>query len=76
MNFRDTTQRLLERRERLLGSAYRLFYDEPLHAVRGENVWLYDADGRKYLDAYNNVPLVGHCPSESRCCAGVSRLPP
>jgi 4-aminobutyrate aminotransferase-like enzyme len=38
-----------------------LFYDEPLHFVRGEGVWLYDQDGRRYLDAYNNVPHVGHC---------------
>ena len=57
----DTTSKLLERRERLLGKAYRLFYDEPVHIVRGEGVWLFDADGRKYLDVYNNVPHVGHC---------------
>jgi 4-aminobutyrate aminotransferase-like enzyme len=44
-----------------MGSAYRLFYDRPLHFVRGEGVWLYDADGKKYLDMYNNVPHVGHC---------------
>jgi 4-aminobutyrate aminotransferase-like enzyme len=24
-------------------------------------VWLIDASGRSYLDAYNNVPQVGHC---------------
>lgn len=29
--------------------------------VRGEGVWLWDADGNKYLDCYNNVPHVGHC---------------
>ena len=45
----------------MLGSAYRLFYTNPLHIVRGEGVWLYDAEGRKYLDMYNNVPHVGHC---------------
>ena len=44
-----------------MGPAYRLFYDRPLHLVRGEGVWLYDADGNKYLDMYNNVPHVGHC---------------
>ena len=52
---------LLERRQRLLGPAYRLFYDDPVHLVRGEGVWLYDAEGRRYLDMYNNVPHVGHC---------------
>jgi 4-aminobutyrate aminotransferase-like enzyme len=29
--------------------------------VRAAGVWMYDAEGRKYLDAYNNVPVVGHC---------------
>ena len=52
---------LLERRARLLGPAYRLFYEAPLHPVRGEGVWLADADGRRHLDAYNNVASVGHC---------------
>jgi len=52
---------LLARRQRVLSPSYRLFYDEPMHAVRSEGVWVYDADGRRYLDAYNNVPVVGHC---------------
>jgi len=52
---------LQARRARLLGPAYRLFYEEPLHIVRGEGAWLHDADGRRYLDAYNNVAAVGHC---------------
>jgi 4-aminobutyrate aminotransferase-like enzyme len=50
----------LERRHRLLGAGAELFYDRPLHIVRGEGVWLYDAAGAKYLDVYNNVPHVGH----------------
>ena len=54
-------QALLARRERLLGRNVSTFYEEPVHLVRGEGVWLYDADGRKYLDCYNNVPHVGHC---------------
>jgi 4-aminobutyrate aminotransferase-like enzyme/Ser/Thr protein kinase RdoA (MazF antagonist) len=51
---------MLERRRGLLGHKLYLFYDRPLHMVRGEGVWLYDATGRAYLDAYNNVPHVGH----------------
>ncbi len=57
----NTTDDLLARREKLLGPAYRLFYDRPVHLVRGAGVWLYDDAGRKYLDMYNNVPHVGHC---------------
>lgn len=55
------TQAMVERRRRLLGPAYCLFYEEPVHIVRGEGVWLIDADGSRYLDMYNNVPHVGHC---------------
>ena len=51
---------LLERRERLLGVGIATFYEEPVQIVRGEGVWLHDADGRRYLDLYNNVPCVGH----------------
>ncbi|MCQ9618145.1 aspartate aminotransferase family protein [Paenalcaligenes niemegkensis] len=50
---------LLQRRV-VLGPAYRLFYEHPVHVVRGQDVWLEDAEGRRYLDAYNNVPVVGH----------------
>jgi 4-aminobutyrate aminotransferase-like enzyme len=56
-----TDQQLLERRKIAMGPAYRLFYRQPVHLVRGEGVWLYDADGNRYLDCYNNVASVGHC---------------
>ena len=51
---------LLERRKRVL-RGLRLYYDVPFHPVRGEGQWIFDADGRRFLDAYNNVPHVGHC---------------
>jgi len=51
----------VERRRRLLGPAYRLFYSNPVNIVRGEGALLYDRDGNEYLDAYNNVVSLGHC---------------
>jgi len=51
---------LAARRDRALGAGAPLFYNAPLHIVRGEGVYLFDADGRRYLDMYNNVPCVGH----------------
>ena len=42
---------LLQRRKRALGPAYRLFYDQPVHLVRGEGAWLFGADGRAYLSS-------------------------
>lgn len=51
---------LLGRRKSALAPSYRLFYDDPIEIVRGAGVFLYDADGREYLDCYNNVASVGH----------------
>ncbi|NNG81440.1 aminotransferase class III-fold pyridoxal phosphate-dependent enzyme [Acinetobacter sp. ANC 5378] len=51
---------LLMRRKRVMGQSP-LFYQQPLHLVKGEGVYLYDADGKTYLDCYNNIPVVGHC---------------
>jgi len=54
-------RQIVKRRAGLLGPAYKLFYANPVRIVRGEGVHLYDVDGQAYLDAYNNVPSVGHC---------------
>ncbi|KLU09559.1 aspartate aminotransferase family protein [Kocuria sp. SM24M-10] len=51
---------LLSRRFATLGRHSPLFYDTPLELVSGNGVWLTDAQGRTYLDGYNNVPHVGH----------------
>lgn len=52
---------LANRRARALGPAYRLFYETPVHLVRGQGVQLFDPQGKAYLDCYNNVASVGHC---------------
>ena len=56
-----STAEIMSERTRLMGPNVSTFYDDPVHIVRGEGVWLWDAEGRKYLDCYNNVPHVGHC---------------
>jgi 4-aminobutyrate aminotransferase-like enzyme len=55
------TESMTDRRARLMGPNVPTFYRRPLHLVRGDGVWLWDADGKRYLDCYNNVPHVGHC---------------
>jgi 4-aminobutyrate aminotransferase-like enzyme len=60
-NLAPVTAAMIERRDALLGPAYRLMYEHPLHIVGGEGVWLIDPEGRRYLDAYNNVASLGHC---------------
>jgi len=68
------TGALLERRRRALPRSP-LFYQHPVHLVRGEGVWLFGPDDRRYLDCYNNVPVVGHGhPRVVRAVAEQQRL--
>lgn len=64
-NYLDTVSNsenlsLITRRQKYLGGSL-LFYDDPVHLVRGEGVWLFDQNGNRFLDCYNNVASVGHC---------------
>jgi 4-aminobutyrate aminotransferase-like enzyme/Ser/Thr protein kinase RdoA (MazF antagonist) len=71
---RSATRGLLERRRRALPRSP-LFYSHPVHLVRGEGVWLFDPEDRRYLDCYNNVPVVGHShPRVARAVAEQQRL--
>ncbi len=54
----------LRKRLQVTGGNLSLGYTEPLKIVRGEMQYLFDETGRRYLDAYNNVPHVGHCHPE------------
>lgn len=71
-----TNADILADRARLLGPNVSTFYNNPVHMVKGEGVWLWDAQGRKYLDCYNNVPHVGHCHPKvvDAICQQASRL--
>jgi 4-aminobutyrate aminotransferase-like enzyme len=51
----------LEARKKLLGRNLSIAYRDPVKIVRGEMQYLYDDEGGRYLDAYNNVAHVGHC---------------
>jgi 4-aminobutyrate aminotransferase-like enzyme/Ser/Thr protein kinase RdoA (MazF antagonist) len=48
------------RRHEMLGKSLSLSYRRPLQIVRGWGQWLYDENGRSYLDVVNNVCHVGH----------------
>lgn len=59
---RPPARDLGERRAAAMGGPLApLFYRRPLSIVRGEAQWLIARDGTRYLDAYNNVAVVGHC---------------
>jgi 4-aminobutyrate aminotransferase-like enzyme len=55
-----SSESLAARRDQAFGAGAPLFYNAPLHIVRGEGVEVFDAEGRRYVDMYNNVPCVGH----------------
>ena len=56
------TESLARRRNDAFGGLLTpLTYRRPVHAARAEGVWIHEPDGRRLLDAYNNVPVVGHC---------------
>ncbi|MCA1652118.1 MAG: aminotransferase class III-fold pyridoxal phosphate-dependent enzyme [Acidobacteria bacterium] len=65
----DVTQTLAERNVRV-GPNVRVGFRHPLKAARGWLQYMYDDAGRRYLDAYNNVPHVGH--SHPRVAAAVA----
>ncbi len=53
-------QSILAARQQIIGSNLHLAYDEPLYIVRGRKQYLYDENGKQYLDCVNNVSHVGH----------------
>jgi 4-aminobutyrate aminotransferase-like enzyme len=67
----ETSRGMAELRSKVLGSSYRLFYRRPVHLVRGDGAYLWDADGKKYLDVYNNVASIGH--AHPRVAAAVAK---
>ena len=58
----ESTAALLARRRQLLGGNLRVAYQQPLHIVRGSMQYLWDADGRRYLDGNSSIwtNLHGH----------------
>jgi 4-aminobutyrate aminotransferase-like enzyme len=69
---RDDVSTLGERRRRF-GGNLSIAYRSPVKVERGWMQYLYDANGRRYLDAYNNVPHVGHCHPRV-VCAGQAQM--
>ena len=55
-----TKQETLNARRSAIGGNLSIAYHDPLKIVRGWKQYLYDDEGRCFIDAYNNVPHVGH----------------
>jgi 4-aminobutyrate aminotransferase-like enzyme len=67
----ESTRHLIERRHAVLGASYRLFYRHPITALSASGATITDDEGRVYVDAYNNVAVVGH--SHPRVVEAVAR---
>jgi len=72
----DAQADLAARRDAVLGPALEpLTYERPIQMASARGVWMTDVDGRRYLDAYNNVPCVGHShPRVAEATARQARL--
>uniref|UniRef100_A0A0C9RGV4 alanine--glyoxylate transaminase n=1 Tax=Wollemia nobilis TaxID=56998 RepID=A0A0C9RGV4_9CONI len=57
---------ILQKRKLYLGPSMFYFYDKPLNIVEGKMQYLFDEDGRRYLDAFGGIVTVscGHCHPE------------
>jgi 4-aminobutyrate aminotransferase-like enzyme len=58
----ETSSVLLRKKQFLLPCVYH-FYKQPPVIVRGEGLYLYDSDGKAYLDCFSGVSVnhLGHC---------------
>jgi len=53
--------KLVSRRKRIISKALTLSYDSPIAMETAAFQYMYDSRGETFLDAYNNIMLVGHC---------------
>jgi hypothetical protein len=65
-------EEVLAARRRHYGPNAALNYERPLHMVRGEGCYLWDDQGRRYLDCANNVAHLGHCHPAVRALGGAA----
>ncbi|GAB1307906.1 aminotransferase class III-fold pyridoxal phosphate-dependent enzyme [Urechidicola sp. KH5] len=57
---KTNSKEILDFRKKHLGKSLSLQYNNPIHMVRGQGVYLIDENGKKYIDTVNNVAHVGH----------------
>jgi len=55
------SDKLINLRQTYLSPSMSLSYNEPLNIVKGKGQFLYELNGKKYLDCVNNIQHVGHC---------------
>ena len=63
MSKKLTNEEIIQMRKDYLIPAYMQYYKKPVQIVRGENQYVYDEKGKRYLDGFSAVVTisVGHC---------------
>ena len=56
-----TPKKALNKRWKYISKSLSVSYSRPIEMVKAAFQYMYDAAGRTYLDARNNIPHVGHC---------------
>ena len=56
-----TSTEIIELRQKYIGKSLSISYKKPIKIIRGTMQYLFDEQGKTYLDAVNNVSHVGHC---------------
>ncbi|KAI7757705.1 hypothetical protein M8C21_027260 [Ambrosia artemisiifolia] len=61
-----SAQQVFEKRKKFLGPSLFHYYQKPLNIVEGKMQYLFDEDGKRYLDAFAGIVTVscGHCHPE------------
>ncbi|MEN8799477.1 MAG: aminotransferase class III-fold pyridoxal phosphate-dependent enzyme, partial [Flavobacteriaceae bacterium] len=62
--YRTDISNLLNRRQQILSKSLSLSYKDPIAMESAAFQYMYDSQGETFLDAYNNIMLVGHCHPE------------
>lgn len=56
----EPVDQLIDKRHKFIGKNISLSYRSPIYMQRAAFQYMYDGYGNTYLDAYNNIPHVGH----------------
>ncbi|MDH5399919.1 MAG: aminotransferase class III-fold pyridoxal phosphate-dependent enzyme [Cyclobacteriaceae bacterium] len=59
-DYKEKRKTLLKKREKHLSKALSLSFSSPIYMKSAAFQYMYGYDGNTYLDAYNNIPHVGH----------------
>lgn len=55
-----STKQIIKERQKVIPPILSLSYKKPIYVTRSAFQYMYDAYGNTFLDAYNNIPHVGH----------------